>query len=148
MKISKAMKRLKKLKNKASSLADKIQKNNRTLEGNDFQYAMEPLISEYRLIIGEIVNIKVSIMKANIESGNYEKVLLVGELKGLNKVLANVDTDEGLDEDSMRYNSSSTVLSYKVQIDAKELEDLTDSIEEEIEGHIEVLDEFNAKTDI
>ena len=147
MNISKAMKKLKKLKNRSSTIGAKISKHNRTLTEKDHIYEVEDLIKEYKTVTDEIVSTKLAIMKANVDSGNYELILRIGELKGFRSVLDNVDTSSGIDEEAMRYGSSEKI-EYKAQISEKKMEEIVTVLEEEIEGHIDTLDEFNAKTTI
>jgi len=149
MKISKAMKNLKKLKNKASSIAEKIKKHNRKLAENEKIYNVFELLREYRIIMSEIISTKEAIMKANIESGNYDRILRVGELKGLKSLLDSVDTNKGVEDGPYSYRSNGgNSKNYEVQIDEKSMESIIAGIEEEIEWHIDALDEFNAKTEI
>lgn len=148
MKISKAMKELKKLKNKASNLAEKIKKHNRSLKENEWTYDVTELLKEYREVMSNIIRTKTAIMKANVESGHYESILRIGELKGLKSILKEVDTDEGVETDRYSYHSSGDKMEYEVQIDEKGMEAIINSIEEEIETNIDMLDEFNAKTEI
>lgn len=148
MNISKAMKSLKKLKNRASAISGKILKHNRTLESNAQIYNVRDLLSEYKVIVEEIVSTKCAIMKANVESGNYEKILRIGELKGLKTVLSNVDTSSGIDEDSFPYRADGNSPIFSAQLGEKDMDDMTRLIDEEIERYIEDLDGFNATTTI
>ena len=148
MKISKAMKKLKKLKNKASAVSAKIQKHNRIVEEKSFIYNMDDLRDEHQGIVEEIITLKVAIMKANIESGNYEKILRIGELRGTKSILENVNTESGVDEDAYMYRGSENPPTYKTQIGEKQMENIISDIDDQIEEYIETLDNFNANTDV
>jgi len=145
MKISKGLKELKKLKNKASTLSSKIQRHNKTMSLNTPQYSMTELIKEYHETLDTILTIKTQIMEANVASGNYKAILRISELKGLLRAFGSVDTEGGFDERTMY---STEKIEYKVQIDTKQMEVLKKEIEEEIETILDTLDEFNAKTSI
>lgn len=144
IKISKAMKKLKKLKNEASKLGSKIQKYNRNRSDNEVEYSLADLMVERQKVVDEIVDLKVRIMKANIESGNYERILRIGESRGYKSLLESVDTSKGFDFD---YGSDQKV-EYVVQIGTKAMETLINEVESSIESDIEALDDFNAKTSI
>ena len=146
--ISKAMKKLKKLKNMSSKISEKIDNHNRTLVGSDALYSVPDLLDAHRKVMKDIITLKVSIMKANIESGNYERILEIGELKGLKSTLSCVDTNSGVDVHAMSYRSAPDNIEYQVQVDEKGMEALINTIEDEIESNLDVLDEFNAKTKI
>ena len=148
MNISKAMKKLKKLKNRSSAISGKILKHNRSLESNTQIYDVRDLLCEYREIVEEIVSIKCAIMKANVESGNYDKILRIGELKGLKAVLSNVDTSSGIDEDSFPYRTEGKSPVFNAQLGEKDIDYMTSTIDDEIEVYLEDLDGFNATTTI
>jgi hypothetical protein len=146
--ISKAMKKLKKLKNESSKISEKIDKHNRTLAGTEVLYSVPNLLDAHRRVMKDIIALKVNIMKANIESGNYERILEIGELKGLKSTLSCVDTNSGVDVHAMAYRNTPDNIEYQVQVDEKGMEALINNIEDEIESNLDVLDEFNAKTKI
>ena len=144
MKISKALKRLKRLKNKASNLTEKIIKNNRYISINTPDFDEKELIEEYLDITNEIIDLKVRIMKANIESGNYDKILRVSELRGYKILLESINTEKGAE----RVYGSGEPIRYDVQLGAKHIEGMIEIAEEDIESILDDLDVFNAKADI
>ena len=145
MKISKALKRISKLKGEIADLSSRITASNSCMAENDFREDVKKLISEYRNKVTELLGLKEAVMKANVSNGIYHNILLLSEKKSEIQMLKDMDIKSGK-ELSHGYNDA--VYDYKCQIGLEERNEIVDILEKEVEDIIDSLDEFNATHEV
>lgn len=142
MNMSKALKKISKLKGDMVDLSKRLDESNTALEDNDFEEDSKYLLEKYRHTQKELVDLKKRVMETNILNGMYEKILMMAEKKAEVQMLKEMDIKEGKCE-SMGYGDSNTH-TYRSQIGKRERNKIVDKLEEEIEVLRDELDEFNA----
>lgn len=144
MKISRAMKHIKRLQGEIKELQKRSAQCLNTMEGNEFPEKFEDVLKELDEKRAKLRAIKNATMKANIQGGMFEKILELGELKSHIDFLRELEPRYGMVEshfgsDAQKYVSqwTSAAKNTAVQKTQQEINNLTDE-----------LDDFNAKTDI
>lgn len=142
MKISKALKKISKIKGEISELRSRIDEANVALEDNEFQEDAVALLEEYRNKQAILIDLKKSVMEANIKSGKYEAILLLAEKKSEVVLLKSLDIKEGKHEGEGF--GDNTLYNYRSRITRTMRNDAVKHLEDEIEDLRDELDEFNA----
>lgn len=145
MKIARAMKKLALLKGDIGELEARISSNISTIDGNEFEENFSELFEKLNAKINKLVEMKTKIMKANVENGVYEKILRIGEYKGLIDFLKNLEIKRG--RKTVGY-SEKDIVEFISQISVSERNKMVDEIKDNIIQATDDLDEFNSSTDI
>jgi len=145
MKIARAMKKISLLKGDIGELEARISSNISTIDGNEFEENFEELFGKLKEKIDKLVEMKMKIMKANVENGVYEKILRIGESKGLIDFLKNLEIKRG--RKTVGY-SEKDIVNFISQISVSERNKMVDAIKEQIIQATDELDEFNSSTNI
>lgn len=146
MRLAKVGKRINELKGDIADLQVRIKESMRTLDGNDFPECFDELELQLVEKTDELIKLKVSRMKANIQAEVYEKILRLGETKGLISFIDSLNVKTGLDR-GMAWNAEKTV-TYKSQISVKEKQQRLAELKEKVRMLSDELDEFNAQASI
>lgn len=144
MKIVRAMKERSRLEGEIKDIKHRMQNCINAIDGNDYTESYDDL---YRTLIARLMSltgIKSAVLKANIDGGMFNTILLLGELKSYLVFLKELDPKVGKQEPSYR----ETVEVYKSQMTVKDKLEAVQKTQKEINRITDLLDEFNAKTDI
>jgi predicted nucleotide-binding protein len=100
------------------------------------------VLADLRSKIDELVKVKAAIGATNAEI--YEKIFRLAELKGLAKILTDLDTKQGVFVERGDYGSTPAVeVEYAAQLKKVEVDKLVAEIQNEIQSLQDALDEFN-----
>jgi len=146
MRISKALKKLTKIKGEMSELRSRIGKSNVALEDNEFEENIDDLWKQYLEKRDVMIGIKQKIMKANIENGIFGKILLMAEKKAEAAMLRDLEIKEGKHTSGGFH--SDTIHTYRCQINRTEQHKRIKDLDFEIESIRDELDDFNSDTNI
>lgn len=144
MNISKALKKISRLKGKIGELQRRIQSSMCTLAENEFDEEILELIEERDRVVSELGQLKVNVMKANVEFDIFAKILHLAELKASKEFIGSLAIVVG--KVSRRFEAGHD--DYKSQISKKEKNMMLQKIAAEIEKVIDELDEFNATHEV
>lgn len=146
MKLYKALKKRARLKGEINDLSRRLHKCNCELEGNEYREKFDTLFTEYCQKVTELTNLKVRIMKANVDGGAFLKVTKLGELKDQLSLFQSLEVKEGKVARSGYANTD--VLTYKSQVGTTKKISEVKRLTAEVEKLTDELDEFNATTDL
>ena len=144
MKIVKAMKKIARLKGEIKELKHRIQGCISTLIENDYEENILELSKQLDNKVQELINLKVGIMEANVKGNMFRTVVGLGEFKSQMDFLKELTPKKGVQEN--RYSDNKT--EYKSQISISEKNNLIETCQNQINNLTDILDEFNAKTDV
>lgn len=144
MKIVRAMKERARLTGEVKDLKHRIQNCTSTILKNDFHEDFTDLYNQLIDRIKKSNALKDAIMQANVLNGMNRHITQLGELKEYLQFLKELKPKNGVQED--RFADSSEP--YKSQITLKEKNDAIQATQSEINRITDLLDDFNAKTDI
>jgi len=144
MKIVKAQKKIAHLKGEVSRLKERAKRCVRTQKGNDFTEKFEDLKNIIESKLNELIDLKVKVMRANIESGVFKKVIILGELKSTIELYRALEVESG----TYRQEFGAGEVSYVSQMTVKQKNDSIEDLQKKIEKLTEELDDFNAITEI
>lgn len=144
MNIKTALKRKNKLTGVIAEEFQKISTYNSIVEGNERPYNVKDVLEVWRKLSAELVELKVSIHKAN--EPVFDKIFLLSELKGQIKQLRSLDCASGKIDNPYRSTGTDVIKTSEITVVAKD--SLIKSIERNIDNIQEELDDFNYKTEI
>lgn len=145
MLLKNALKLKNQLVSEISDLGRLIQQNNSIITGNKRDYSVTDLLTEYDAKVLELTKLKASIQNANVPV--HEKIFLLSELKNKITMLKGIDTQDGKSRPTRGFGSSDPEF-YEAELKQKETRDLIKSVEEQIRGIQNDLDDFNGTTEI
>ena len=145
MKIVKAQKLIKRLKGEIAELQQRISGTLSTLEENEYEADFKALMVTLSEKVKKLIELKVKVMKANIDNDVFKTILSLGELKsrlvfinGLNPVTGSVRAHYGEVERAK----------YKTQLLPTEKTKMVEECQKAINEMTDELDDFNATTSI
>jgi hypothetical protein len=144
MKIVRAMKEKSRLEGEIKQIKHRIQSCISTISGNSFSEDFPELFALLTDRLNKLAGLKNAIMKANVSNGMHRNIVQLGELKQYLVFLRELDPKSGKQE--AHYSEVSE--SYNSQITLKEKNDVIQATQSEINRITDLLDDFNAKTDI
>ena len=142
MNIAKALKRKNKLASELETLKARFRASNSLIEGNKRNYNTKTVYDEIIAKESELVNLKLSIAKANI--GIVEKIYQIAELKGRVQMLKSTSTNEG----THNIGYSEKTSTYVVELNEIEINEMVLKLETEIEALQDAIDTYNHTTTI
>lgn len=140
MKINKALKLKNKLVKRASTEISRVQSNNVHKEDRLPVYDAKENLEKFLKTTDEIIELKVKIHQANFKI--YEKIFRMSEIKNIISKLRSVSTTEP------RGYGADVVVNYVVNISEKEIDEMIEKYELEIESIQEELEAHNHTKDI
>jgi len=146
MNITKAMKKISRLKGEIAETKDLIKSNISVMEPNEFAFNFGELYKKLTEQTHALIELKVKIMEANIKNGVFEKILNLGELKAMKAFVGELPIQEGFQDRSFFGRSDETPKKYKTQLTNVERKAIVDALKATIETTLDELDEFNATT--
>ena len=146
MKIARAMKKIAILKGSIADLGKRMQSCIATLSENDYDENFNELLETLKEKVGQLIDLKCQIMKANISSGNFRRVLEIGEKKSLLTQISGLEIKVGKCA-ADRWSDEKTA-TWKSQLTVAERNALKDTLQQEVMALSDQLDDFNAETDI
>lgn len=142
MNVKQALKAKNKLVGEIKECYKIIQSQNSIEEGNPRRYDVKEQIAKVAQLTDELVQLKARLHRAN--SGVYEKIFQMAEIKGIIKELKKMDVSEG--KQDSRYGS---VVSVKeVEVNVVERDTIVKEYEAEVERIQNELDIHNSNTNI
>lgn len=144
MKIVRAMKERSRLEGEIKELKHRIQNCISTVEGNDFVESFDDLFEAYNKCVSKLSWLKNAILMANIQHDMYRYIAQLGELKHYLVFLKELSPKRGKHERS--YGDNMEV--YVSQISVLERNETIQATQKEINRITDILDKFNAETDI
>ena len=144
MKISKAMKKIARLKGKISDISSRMISCVSTINENEFTEDFNKLYNERKKLTEELIELKNKVMKANIEHGAFITILELAEHKSEIEFLRTLNIKQG----TVSKTFSNEAMVYKTQLTVEEKNKRIDELQEKIDELTDRLDEFNAITNI
>ena len=144
MNINKALKEKNKLVKSILERSKRITEENSVIVGAVRNYSPKTELNVMMKEIDELVDLKASIHKANVEV--YDKIFRLSELKNLVKTLRVVSTQEG-NVNRGRYGDT-TIMTYESEIKTSDKDLMIKNLEVQIETLQEELDANNATKSI
>jgi len=139
MTIKQGLKLKNRLVGEITDVQIKMLKYNSVSESNERPYSTKALLEQQYSLVNQLVALKTEIHKAN--SGVYDKIFLLSELKSIVKHLKGLDCTDGVEEDFYGRRSDSPIIK-KSEIsiierdsEIKFLESRIDEIQEELDLH-------------
>ena len=146
MKISRAIKRRKRLEGQIAKLRNRISNNISELEENMYEENYGDLTNQLDEKIKELLDLKEGIMEKNVYGKKYRVILEIAELKGSIEHLKGLPIRSGMvvagrysDDADRKWKTQLTNLNRNKAID--DLEDIIVTLTEE-------LDDFNGTTEV
>ena len=144
MKIVRAMKERSRLEGEIKDIKHRMQQCLNAIVGNQFQENYTDLWKNLSDRVNKLAKLKLAVMKANQDGGAFQHILHLGELKSYIAFLKELEVKSGKQEH--RYSDS--ILEYSSQLTEKGRLASIRATQQEINRITDLLDEFNAKTDI
>ena len=144
MKISKAMKKISRLKGEICKIDIRIHQCISTNDVNEFIEDYNKLMTTREEKVKELMKLKNAVMVQNIKHGKFETIIHLSELKNKIDLYKGLNIKIGITNDGY----SSEPQTYKSQITVTEKNELIDELQRRIEALTDELDEFNATTSI
>ena len=144
MKIVRAMKKIARLKGEIKEIKHRISSCLNTLVENEFQEDLSTLSKLQDEKTKEMIDLKVKIMKKNVEHDMFALIANLGELKSQLDFLKELEPKTGVQE--TRFSDIKSA--YKSQMTKYEKVALIDECQKQINNLTDMLDEFNARTEI
>jgi hypothetical protein len=144
MKIVRAMKERSRLEGEIKQIKHRIQGCISTISGNPYNEDFSELFTLLTDRLNKLAGLKNAIMKTNVNSSMHLHIVRLGELKQYLVFLRELDPKSGKQE--ARYSEVSEF--YESQITVKEKNNAIQAVQSEINTITDILDDFNAKTDI
>jgi glutamate-1-semialdehyde aminotransferase len=142
--IVRAMKERARLEGEIKELKHRSQNCLSVLDGNPFEEDFNELTKSLTDRLNRLASLKNAVMKANVMHDMHKYIIELGELKHYLVYLKELDPKAGKQE--TRYSESQTV--YLSQISVKNKVLTIEATQTKINQITDILDEFNAKTDI
>ncbi len=148
MNIHQGLKEKNRLAGHIKQLDERIKNNTRWVKGNTPSYELKELLEERSKAVSELNTLKVKISAATTPV--VGKILELAEKKAYVALLKGLDLSKGVDDDrhGRRYSLSATTLEYDTAMPERERDKLVDQVQTEIGTLQDVLDHFNATTEI
>jgi hypothetical protein len=147
MKIVKAMKKIARLQGEIKDVKHRMQNCLSTAIDNDYNESFDELKTILFAKVNELVKLKAQIMQANVNGGMFQQVLFMGEMKSYMTFLKELDPKAGIDTEHARYGAE-TLVKFKSQMTMSEKNKMIDNCQAEINKVTDMLDDFNATTNI
>jgi hypothetical protein len=144
MKIVRAMKECSRLSGEIKEIKHRLERCLSTVETNEFSEDFLSLHKDLGDRVTKLIRLKSAIMKVNVENNMFQHILRLGELKHYLVFLKELNPKSGKQE--ARFSDNPLV--YKSQISVKEKAETIQKTQEEINQITDLLDDFNAKTNI
>jgi hypothetical protein len=144
MNVVRAMKERARLEGEIKDLKHRIQNCIAVLEGNSFDESFTDLNSALTTRLNRLASLKNAVMKTNVMHNMHKYIIELGELKSYLVYLKELDPKVGKQE--TRYSEAANV--YQSQISIKDKNLSIEQTQARINQFTDILDEFNAKTDI
>lgn len=144
MKIVRAMKERSRLEGEIKELKHRIQNCISTVEGNEFIENFDELFESLNKCVSRLSWLKNAILTANINHDIYKHITQLGELKHYLVFLKELNPKQGKHERSYTENMET----YISQITVLERNEAIQATQKEINRVTDILDKFNAETDI
>lgn len=143
MTIAQALKEKNRILNQIKKVKDKITQHNQVVKGNERPYDIESLYTELIELQDSLTLTKTAIHNASAEVRNT--IFLQSELKDRLTFLRKIPQKNGIVRE--RYSSED---GYEVEstFGPKEIDELTDKLENQIESIQDKLDKFNHTTEV
>lgn len=145
MKLNKALNQKNKLVTELNKFYDKIAKYNSTIEGSKVPYDVKNTLLMYQAKQEELIRLKTAVHGVSQPVRN--KIFRLSELKSYAKKLSQLNTRDGLVKEHS-YRGDGEAVNYIAIINEVELEEMVKTVEKEIEGIQEELDQFNYNTEV
>lgn len=144
MKIVRAAKEVSRIAGEIKEIKHRIQNCISTLEGNEYPEWFSDLFNTLNEQVNKLARLKTAIHSANVKHDMYKHIVRIGELKQYLVFLKELDPKVGKHE--KRYGD--TIEQYISQITVAEKNDAIQATEKAINEITDILDKFNAETDI
>jgi len=144
MKIARAMKEIARLKGEIKDLKHRTQSCLSVMEGSSFNENFDELYTTLKDRLNKMSSLKNAIVCANVAHDMHRHIIALGELKSYLDFLKEFELKSGVQES--RYSDSHN--KYVSQVSIKEKNTAIQEAQQEINRITDILDEFNAKTDI
>ena len=144
MKIVRAMKKIARLKGEIKEIKSRMSTCLNTLVENEFTEDFKSLEDQLIAKTADMIHLKVNIMNANIHYHMFSTILQLGELKSEMDFLKELEPKIGAQESRFRENKAV----YKSQMTLADRNAKIAVCQKKINSITDVLDDFNAKTDI
>jgi len=144
MVIVRAMKERARLEGEIKNLKHRSQNCISVLDGNPFEEDFKELTETLTARLNRLASLKNAVMKANVMHDMHKYIIELGELKHYLVFLKELDPKAGKQE--TRYSEAQNA--YLSQISVKDKILALEVTQTKINHITDVLDEFNAKTDI
>jgi paraquat-inducible protein B len=144
MKIVRAMKEISRLKGEIKAIKKRISGSLNTLALNDFSESLVELKATLDSKIEKLIKLKTSVVKANVIGGMFDSIVRMGELKSYIEFLRELEPKHGMKSNEY----SGTKDEFKSQLTVKQVNELIETCQQDINFLTDTLDEFNRKTSI
>lgn len=145
MKIAKAQKHIKRLKGEIAELQQRISSTLSTLEENEYEADYPALMATLKEKVSRLINLKVGVMKANIDNGMFTTILNLGELKSRLNFLGSLNPIVGAVRASYGEGEKAK---YKSQLSPAEKMKMVEDCQKAINDMTDRLDDFNLDTSV
>lgn len=148
MNIHQGLKEKNRLAGLIKQLDERIKNNTRWVKGNTPSYQLAELLEQRQEAISNLINLKIRISAATTPI--VGKILELAETKAYITVLKGLDLSAGVDDDrhGRRYSLSATNLEYEAAMTERERDKQVDALQQKLSTIQDVLDHFNATTEI
>jgi len=146
MKIVRAMKKIARLKGELKVVKHRLQNCLNTLVENEFDEKFDDLSKEFLDKRNEMMKLKAGVMHANVKGNMFRIIIQLGEMKSYMDFLKELEPKTGLQES--RYSMGEGKSKYKSQLTITLKNQLLKECQDKINELTDILDEFNAKTEI
>lgn len=148
MNIHQGLKEKNRLAGLIKQLDERIKINTRWVKGNTPSYELAELLEQRQEAVSNLINLKIRISAATTPI--VGKILELAETKSYITILKGLDLSAGVDDDrhGRRYSLSATNLEYEAAMTEKERDKQVDALQQKLGTIQDVLDHFNATTEI
>lgn len=144
MKLARAMKERARLQGEIKEIKKRLSSCLSTVVENEFSESFKDLMKLLQTKTEVLMKLKIGIMYANTDGGMFSVILKMGELKSHIDFLRELEPKSGVQE-SYRFDSKTE---YKSQLTVAQRNTMITECQAEINRLTDILDEFNAKTEI
>ena len=144
MKIARAQKEISRLSGEIQDIKHRLQNCLSTIEGNAYNEFFSDLYPLYTDRLNKLIRLKDAVHKVNVKFDMHKYIVMLGELKESLVFFKELNPKVGKHERS--YGDNLEV--YTSQITVSQKTEATQKIQEEINRIRDLLDDFNANTDI
>lgn len=146
MRLTKVAKRINRLKGEIADLSSRATNCVSCLCENEFDENLQEVLDFREKKVERLVALKAARMKANVDNGMYEKILLMGELKAEIETYASIHIKTGKREG--RGFGESDLRDWKAQLTKSQKRAKVVELQAQIDDISDELDEFNASTSV